>query len=129
MKCNHDDCFTCPYSDCIITEKQLRKQTKTIKDYRHEYYLKNREKLLSKSKELQRQKREAKMTDNQRTCFWCHKVWDSPRDVLYYKRHYFCDKECLGEFLCEKNQEDIRIKWFDTEENMRICAEEVKHEW
>ena len=121
MKCNHNDCFTCPYDDCIITERQLERES-SLKEYRHEYYLKNRDKLLSRSKELQRQKRESKMTDNQRTCFWCHKVWDSPRDVLYYKKHYFCNKECLGEFLCERNQEDIRIKWFD---NMRVYAEET----
>jgi hypothetical protein len=29
MICEHDDCYTCPYSDCIVTdEKEMHRQKK-----------------------------------------------------------------------------------------------------
>lgn len=61
MKCNHKDCFTCPYPDCIAKDDseviyrekkkpgrkkidpELRKQHEKIAQ--HEYYLKHRERI------------------------------------------------------------------------------------
>ena len=67
MKCEHNDCFTCPYPDCIVTNKQIAAQAKehkrkpgrkkidpeirkqNVKRWRQDYYQQNREILLNKS--------------------------------------------------------------------------------
>ena len=41
MKCTHDDCFTCPYPDCIIGLHEALydpKKAEERKQYRKEYY-------------------------------------------------------------------------------------------
>lgn len=67
MKCDHKDCFTCPYSDCIANidsdiinrekkkpgRKKMDPELKALhkKLYRQEYYLKNKEKVKAHQKE------------------------------------------------------------------------------
>lgn len=56
MRCTHDDCFTCPYPDCIAGAKTVLKQHKVEKNkkklYKSEYdrrrYQKNKETILAK---------------------------------------------------------------------------------
>lgn len=46
MKCNHNDCFTCPYPDCIMGTNdaaykdpvKLEKKKKRRRAYHREYY-------------------------------------------------------------------------------------------
>lgn len=105
------------------------------KEYRANYYQENREALLAKQKayiaqnrdEINHKQRMKRM--EQRQCYWCHKSFDAPGNIIRYKRHYFCDESCLGEYLVDKEEENITVIWHDTEENMRICAEEAKAEW
>ena len=47
LKCEHDDCFTCPYSDCI-KEGRIKKKTKDRKEYQKKYYLEHKEEILQK---------------------------------------------------------------------------------
>ncbi len=49
MKCNHNDCFTCPYPDCILGSKdacyspeKLEERRKRRKEYQHQQYLKRK---------------------------------------------------------------------------------------
>lgn len=49
MKCEHNDCFTCPYPDCIIglsevcvDEKKLQERRQKRKEYQRQYYLKKK---------------------------------------------------------------------------------------
>ena len=65
----------------------------------------------------------------QRECYWCHKHFDRPGDIYKYKKHYFCDDTCLGEYLVSKAEDEIEVVWHDTEENIRICALEAKGEY
>lgn len=59
-------------------------------------------------------------------CYFCGKEWDRPRHILKYKGNYFCNEDCLAEYLLSKAEDETDIEWFDTEENMRICAEEER---
>ena len=60
------------------------------------------------------------------SCYSCNRSFDRPMHIIKYKDRYFCDEQCLGEYLVSKAEDDIDIEWFDTEENMRILAEEEK---
>lgn len=55
----HDDCFTCPFEDCIdgVKEKKPDGESKRT-DYHKEYYKKNREKILAMQKAYKDQHRE-----------------------------------------------------------------------
>jgi hypothetical protein len=48
-------------------------------------------------------------------------------DIIRHEDKYFCSEECLGEYLVSKIEDEIDVEWFDTEEHMRICAEEEKN--
>jgi hypothetical protein len=56
MKCTHNDCFTCPYPDCIAGAKTVPNKSVVKKDkakiYKSEYdrqrYQKNKDKILAK---------------------------------------------------------------------------------
>ena len=50
MKCEHDDCFTCPYSDCI-REGRKKKYSKNRKEYQRQYYLEHKKEILKKRHE------------------------------------------------------------------------------
>lgn len=144
MKCGHDDCFTCPYTDCILPEpEQPCKSKKDAKRIRSQgrwkaYYAANQEKICNRSKEyyyanyevISQKRKEAYRRKKmcQLECHWCHKDLNKPRYVMKYKRKYFCNEDCLGEYLVSQAEPDVEVVWHDTPENMRICAEEAKHE-
>ena len=44
-KCDHDDCFTCPYPDC---DTKRKRKPKDRTKYQHDYYLANRDQLRQK---------------------------------------------------------------------------------
>jgi len=117
-------------------QKEVSKMySKVRSEYRKQYYREHREELLVKQKayiaknrdEINRKQRLKRMEN--RECYWCHKSFTTPRDILKFKKHYFCDETCLGEYLVDREEENIEVIWHDTEENMRICAEEAKAEW
>lgn len=70
--CGHDNCFTCPFRDCIVNgvepdgivvHKTGRKKTLTPdqklekkREWQKEYYKRNREKILAKCKEKKKEK-------------------------------------------------------------------------
>ena len=62
-------------------------------------------------------------------CEWCRKNYDMPRYMLGYDDKYFCDDECLGEYLVSEKDGDIEQIWFDTPDNLKMVAEERKAEW
>ena len=57
MKCNHNDCFTCPYPDCIVGTNdaaykdpaKLEEKKKRRQGYQKEYYKKRK---IKKAKEV-----------------------------------------------------------------------------
>lgn len=54
MVCEHSDCFTCPYPDCIVdmkpSERPAPKRT-PLQETRHRYYLAHREEYIARAKE------------------------------------------------------------------------------
>lgn len=62
-------------------------------------------------------------------CEQCRKVYDYPGEALLYKGKLFCDTSCLGEYLVDQIEEDIDDVWIDTEENIKMGAEEERNEW
>ncbi len=49
MKCNHSDCFTCPYPDCVMglndaatDPKKLEERRRKRKEYQHKLYLRRK---------------------------------------------------------------------------------------
>lgn len=58
--CTLENCFECPYEDCIaeyhITEEQRQKNNQNS----HSYYQKNREKLKAMARERYRKSKESK---------------------------------------------------------------------
>ena len=55
MKCNYDDCFTCPYPDCVIglhevlyDPQKLEERRLKRKEYERQYYLKRKAKKVAK---------------------------------------------------------------------------------
>ena len=62
-------------------------------------------------------------------CDWCNRHYDTPRQMLRYDDKFFCDDECLGEYLVDRAEGDIEEIWFDTPENIEICEKEQRAEW
>lgn len=130
MECGFDDCFACPYPDCIVDEygkvkligvkkigapTKANKITKDIRKYNRDYYILNQEYLKDKQKEYAAVKRKERIISQQSTCFYCKKVNKNPHEVIKYHKYYFCCPECLGNYLyqrAEGKQEAIKI-WFD----------------
>lgn len=61
MKCNYDDCFTCPYPDCILDMRKPRQseeekmQAKLKRsEYQRKYYAENKEEIQAKRKKKYR---------------------------------------------------------------------------
>ena len=107
---------------------ELYKKTRRVYNQRH--YAKNKDKIIEKQTiynlahkreiEIKRKIRRAKEME----CYWCHKHWNTPGHIVRYKRHLFCDEDCLGEYLVSRAEDDIEIEWFDTPENIEICERE-----
>lgn len=61
QKCDHDDCFTCPYADCIANRGPQTARKKRAKMSRSEinrrYYLKKREEISARNKMTYRERK------------------------------------------------------------------------
>ena len=86
-----------------------------IAELKRRWYAENKEQIAKK--------RKRKMH-----CYWCDKEWDDSRNVLEYKSKLFCNEQCLGKYLVEKVDDEIRDVWIDTEENRKMCVEEDKYD-
>ena len=49
MKCEHNDCFACPYPDCILSSRdacyspeKIQERVQKRKEYQHEWYMKRK---------------------------------------------------------------------------------------
>ena len=62
-------------------------------------------------------------------CANCNKEIDRPQTIYKHQDEIYCSPACLAEALLEKAWDDVEEIWFDTEENMRVCAMEEKAEW
>lgn len=62
-------------------------------------------------------------------CAHCLKEIDRPQTIYKHQDEIYCSPACLAEALLEKAWDDVEEIWFDTEENMRVCAMEEKAEW
>lgn len=69
MSCLHDDCFTCPYPDCVSAKGpykskaipvDLERQRKSKSEYDKKYYQAHREKKLADSKRRYEERKKAK---------------------------------------------------------------------
>jgi len=58
-ECNHEDCFTCPYSDCILPDIKLT--PRAVLKVRKRYYKKHREELLEKQKQYYTKNKETRL--------------------------------------------------------------------
>jgi len=130
MECGIDDCFACPFPDCILDEndkikpiglkkvgvpKKANKITRDMQKYNRDYYILNQEYLKAVAKEHAAVKRKERIISQQSTCFYCKKVNKKPHEVIKYHKYYFCGPECLGNYLyqrAEDKQEAIKM-WFD----------------
>ena len=45
MNCTHDDCLTCPYTDCVYEKAKQPKRKRDRSEYYAKYYEENKEKL------------------------------------------------------------------------------------
>lgn len=61
-------------------------------------------------------------------CHQCGNEWDTTRDILKYEDKYFCDDQCLGEYLVEKVDGDIEVVFYETEENRRTRILEDRYD-
>jgi len=59
-------------------------------------------------------------------CANCYKDINNPQMIFKYDGKVFCSEECLKEYLLERVEDEVEEEWFDTEENMKICAEEFE---
>lgn len=100
------------------------KRQEHIKEVNKAYYESHKQELSHKAR--QRRMRKKIMESG---CYWCHKEFNEPRKILRYHGKYFCDDECLGEYLVDKVEDEITDIDFDTAENIEICEKERWAEW
>ena len=67
MKCTHNDCFTCPYPDCILDERdavvdlaKLEERRRKRKEYDKQYYQLHKAKMAEKRKIAYKRKKAGK---------------------------------------------------------------------
>lgn len=89
--CGHDDCFTCPYDDCIMDIGNDPAPAKVVvrKKYQHEWYEKNKDE------------------SGGLNCWWCGKKLSG--FVPRFKKHNFCDVNCLMCQLYQDNEQKISL--------------------
>lgn len=126
-KCGHDDCFTCPFEDCIC------ETTRKWSIYRKRYYERHYDEERARQKAWY-QKNKDKISLERKlkkmsACKKCGKELNRPGHYPVYKGNYFCCEDCLKNFYLEKILDSYEEEWIDTEENLRIAAEEAKNEY
>lgn len=85
MKCEHDNCFTCPYPDCIKEEKPKPDRSA----YMHEYYM----------------KKKLGIRDN--TCRMCGKIVEGEMIRIHSKN--YCSMDCVLCHLYDANERYMKI--------------------
>lgn len=138
MKCTHKNCTTCPYEYCI-SENVPSKNKILIQaaeeawrsEYNKAYYKIRQEELQARARERGKKRCWARKMEKLNKCFWCGKKFEQPHEMIKYHKYYFCSTECLGEYLVDKAnaKNELDTIWVDTEENMKILAQEEKGEW
>ena len=100
------------------------------KERNRAYYLKNKAKRIAKQTEYNNaHKKELALYQKKRRlsmmkCNYCGKYFDEPGYILKYHKKYYCDDRCLAKELLFEVDDEIENYWYDTPENMEICAKE-----
>lgn len=89
-RCNHDDCFTCPYPDCV---KDQPKAEKDRKDYQKKYYEEHKAEILEKYEKLYKEKKRE-----------------------YARQYYAQHREELKEKANQRYRRKMYGKWADSRE-------------
>ena len=101
-ECGYDDCFTCPYPDCILTEDDYVKADPVSQKLKNEvnlqketnpraaYYLKNKDECLKRNRESY-QKNRVEMLDYARQ----YQLDNKEKISAYKKRYYQANKKRL----------------------------------
>ena len=119
MKCGHDDCFTCPYPDCIWGEEPKRTPSQIKKNEANKRWrAAHREQRRAYDRMYYQTVRKAKKMCK---CFQCGYEWTEARTMLKYHRKYFCDEECLKNYLYEKADDEIEEVFIDSPENRELA--------
>ena len=97
MKCGHDDCFSCPYPDCIIDDQaaMCRAYYKTnkerIKAHKHDYYMANREHRLEWQKRYNEEHKAERQAANKRK--WATMTEEERNKQRERNRQYYWRKK------------------------------------
>ena len=117
MGCNHKDCDTCPYPDCILTEREAIKRNQQEgmscgwdsekpskeKEYRKRYYDKNQEVLTAKQRERYRKEKALRVPKEKKTA----------NRNEYYRNYYKKNADryrAIREKYYESHKEEISRK-------------------
>ena len=120
VKCNND-CFNCPYPDCIIRDTDIKieseedRKREYQKHYRethkeqakkaqHDWYVRNTEKRIAQSKA----RRVKALHERLSTCSQCKS--QTGKTVMIYHKKVYCSDECLKAYLLLKaKQKEVRV--------------------
>ena len=128
VKCNND-CFNCPYPDCIISDTDIKieseedneedsekdRKREYQKHYRethkeqarkaqHDWYVRNTEKRKAQAKA----RRVKALHERLSTCSQCK--CQTGKTVMIYHKKVYCSDECLKTYLLLKaKQKEVRV--------------------
>ena len=71
----------------------------------------------------------AMIIDKHIECDWCHRHYETPRELVRYDDKIFCDEDCLGQYLVDKADGEIEVIWFDTPDNIEMAEAERKAQY
>ena len=89
MGCDVNDCFHCPYPDCIL-DKPKQKPKRNRSEYQHAYYMR---------------RKEGKRIDN--VCKYCGK--ECTGEMYRIDRKNYCSMDCVFCYLYDKADSRIQI--------------------
>lgn len=97
MKCGHDDCFTCPYLDCILDDNKRpkkippkvkgRKRTEEEKKAIHQKWVDEHKEYLREYHREYKRKHKEEVRENQRNFIHKHREEHNARGRKYYQEH------------------------------------------
>ena len=151
MKCDHDNCFTCPYPDCVLPDDDIKNELKVLrakelarKKYQHDYQKIYRKEKAQEIRAKQRQYAEANRYEidikrrircikdsikKKSICYYCKAQNNEPHDIYKYRKHYFCSFDCLGKYLLDRAEKEVVKSWVDTKIDVEKVAREEKEKW
>lgn len=139
--CNHDDCFTCPYPDCVWEEKQLKKRKpkkkaqetekkqtkKEAKKDAKKYVLRVEEKGDKKRRSYQqeyylkvRKQRIIDQAKKEVNCAWCGKR--GKEIMIRIDNANYCSMECVICHLIKKNENRMKEVRIDEDTNDSVVG-------